>query len=80
VDAWLESNVFGLEDARNKPSEMAVARAKELQLQKAPLKAEVEALHQELARLLPDDDPFWVRWNYFYEKHGIAARSRDDKN
>lgn len=68
INAWLESEVFGLGDARAAPSETAIRMAKELQLSSRPSKSEIEAVNQQLHKLLPDDDPFWVRWNYFYEQ------------
>jgi len=68
VDAWLESDIFGLSDARAKPAEVVIEDAKKLQLSKSPSRVEIEAVHRRLSQLLPDDDPFWVRWNYFYEK------------
>ena len=69
INAWLESDIFGLSDARSKPSEIAIEEAKALQLKKRVRKSDVESMHHRLIRLLPDDDPFWVRWNYFYETH-----------
>lgn len=77
VDAWLESDVFGLADARSMPSERAIVEAKALQLTKSPSATEVEAVNRRLRGLLPDDDPFWVRWNYFYETHSKRESSDD---
>jgi AAA ATPase-like protein len=70
VNYWLESEVFGLKEARSKPAEIALDQANALLTQKAPDKAAVEKSHRDLVRLLPDDDPFWVRWGYFYKQHG----------
>jgi hypothetical protein len=69
VNYWLESEVFGLKEARSKPAEQILERARSLQLEKSPALDQVEHVHQELVKLLPDDDPFWARWSYFYEQH-----------
>jgi hypothetical protein len=73
INYWLESESFGLKEARSKPAEQILERATMLQLEKKPSPADVEHVHRSLVRLLPDDDPFWVRWSYFYEK----VRSRE---
>jgi hypothetical protein len=70
INYWLESEVFGLKEARSRPAENILDQARNLQLEKNPEQAVVEKVHRELVKLLPDDDPFWVRWAYFYSKHG----------
>jgi hypothetical protein len=70
VNYWLESEVFGLQEARSKPAEEILERAVQLQLDKSPSLSEVTKVNKELVRLLPDDDPFWVRWRFFYQSLG----------
>jgi hypothetical protein len=76
VDAWLQSEFFGLADARSQPAERAIARAKELQAQAAPDPASIRRAHTDLVKLLPDDDPFWPRWTYFHN----AASNIENKS
>jgi hypothetical protein len=76
VNYWLESDVFGLTEARSKPAEVAIARATQLQVEKRPSRNEVETVNRQLVRLLPDDDPFWVRWRYFYERASGRLRKK----
>jgi hypothetical protein len=68
VDSWLESEVFGLTSARSIEAEQAIERAKRVQLDPAASGDKVNGIHRTLVKLLPDDDPFWVRWNYFVER------------
>jgi hypothetical protein len=72
INYWLESDVFGLKEARSKPAESTLDQARKLQIQTNPDPHLVERTHRDLVKLLPDDDPFWVRWGYFYNKHGRA--------
>lgn len=65
IDAWLESTVFGLGEARSSAAERAIEEAKNLQETESPAAADVERLTKTLVHVLPDDDPFWVRWNLF---------------
>jgi hypothetical protein len=67
VNFWLESEVFGLKEARSKPAEQVIEQATNVQLKKRPGIDEVESVNRRLLKLLPDDDPFWVRWRYFYQ-------------
>lgn len=72
ADSWLTSEAFGLETTRSQPAEEAVLRA--MEAVKAPPSPEsVRELHHELTRFLGDTDPFWPRWRYFAEKHGLEA-------
>jgi hypothetical protein len=71
---WLESEAFGLKEARSKPSERLLEEATKMLLQKRPTASDVKSVHRRLVRLLPDDDPFWVRWSYFYEKFGSKKK------
>lgn len=71
IDSWLTSEVFDLKSARSLPAEEAIERAKALQASKHKVaRSDVDGVHAELQRTLPDDDPFWIRWNYFRERAG----------
>ena len=69
--AWLTSEAFDLETERGSiEAEQAVLRAREiLRNPGAPLD-EVMKAHEDLRRVLPDIDRFWVRWNAFVEERG----------
>ncbi len=69
VDSWLRSEIFGLAHARSIRAEVAIERAKALQLSSNPEPAEVIATDEELGRVLRDDDDFWPRWRYFAKTH-----------
>jgi hypothetical protein len=73
VDAWLESDIFGLSSARSIVAEKLIEQAKALQLARRPSQRDVRATHRQLLRALPDDDPFWVRWLYFAEQRGVEG-------
>jgi hypothetical protein len=67
VDNWLTSPIFGLSRPRSREAEVAINSAYALMrksdMKEFPdhLKSE-ETIHQELLRVLPDDDVFWRRW------------------
>jgi hypothetical protein len=66
VGYWLTSEVFGLGEARSKEAEVAIQAAKDFMIGRTDrLPAELqtqEAIHEELKRTLPGQDPFWPRW------------------
>jgi AAA domain, putative AbiEii toxin, Type IV TA system/AAA domain len=67
VDHWLTSPVFGLSRPRSQEAEMAMDAAyaimRRADLTKFPdYLRNQEDIHQELLRVLPDDDSFWRRW------------------
>lgn len=69
VDAWLMSDFFDMDSARSKEAEVLIETAKEMQAQgKRASKRDVERLHDRLRDVLPDDDEFWIRWNFFKQK------------
>lgn len=66
IDAWLESEIFGFADARSLEGERIIEKARTLQvLEKIDIN-ELHDVNEKLRRYLPEDDPFWARWNYFY--------------
>lgn len=72
VNSWLTSPIFQLKQARSTGAEQAINEAKELQLDNNPSDLDVQAVHQKLLQCLAQNDPFWPRWIYFAEKHGVV--------
>jgi hypothetical protein len=71
INAWLTSQIFGLDQPRNLSVENTINAAKELQLQNNPDIKQIEIVHRQLLNELSADDPFWPRWIYFAEKNGV---------
>jgi hypothetical protein len=71
VDSWLTSDVFELEQPRNRDGEKAIEDAIALQKQKNPSKEEVQRITDALLRYVPAEDKFWTRWVYFAEQFDI---------
>ena len=69
---WLVSDTFGLQQARSLEAERAIQAAQAwMRGDTASLPrglATKEAIHAELARLLPGHDSFWPRWIVSYER------------
>lgn len=63
---WLTSPVFGLGEARSKDAEVAIQAAKDFMVQRTDRLPDSlrtkEAIHADLMRTLPGQDPFWPRW------------------
>lgn len=72
INSWLTSPIFELGQARSINAENAIAKAKKLQLEDEPQNSEVMAVHKELLTSLAQNDPFWPRWIYFAEQHGVT--------
>lgn len=72
VNTWLTSPIFNLNQARAMGAEQAINEAKELQLDDDPSDADVQAVHEKLLQCLAQNDPFWPRWIYFAEQHGVV--------
>ncbi len=72
VNSWLTSPIFQLKQARSTRAEQAISEAKNLQLDDNPSDSDVQAAHQKLLQCLAQNDPFWPRWIYFAEKHGVS--------
>jgi hypothetical protein len=67
VDDWLTSPIFGLSRPRSKEAEVAIEAAltsmRQADMSGFPANLQTQDdIHQELRRLLPDDDEFWERW------------------
>jgi hypothetical protein len=71
VDAWLTSEIFELKQARSQEGESALEQAKSLLASSEANPARIKAVHQELAKVLPPEDPFWPRWLHFAEMKGV---------
>jgi hypothetical protein len=71
INAWLTSQLFGLDQPRALKAETAINLARELQLQNNPDIEQVKKIHHDLLNALSADDPFWPRWLYFAEKNGV---------
>lgn len=72
VNTWLTSPIFNLNQARSTNAEQIITAAKNLQLEDDPSDAEVQAVHHQLVQCLSQNDPFWPRWIYFAEQHGVT--------
>jgi len=69
ADAWLMSDVFGLDQPRSREAESAINEAKQLQLMDTPPEPEIAEVNARLVRLLAPDDEFWPRWRFFAKQH-----------
>lgn len=72
VNAWLTSPIFNLGQARSMSAEQAIENAKALQLDDEPSDEAVKVAHENLLQTLSQNDPFWPRWIYFAESHGVT--------
>lgn len=69
VNRWLVSDVFDLGAASSPEAEAALSEAQKLIVSAAPNPADVRRVTDDLLRLLPEMDPFFVRWRYYMQKH-----------
>jgi hypothetical protein len=77
ANRWLMSDVFDLGAATSSQTEKVLKQASELISQPAPDPRQVEEVDKELVRLLPEMDPFFVRWRY-YTRDQRSRGGRDD--
>lgn len=70
VNRWLVSDVFDLGAATSSPAERALQRAQALlgESESEPDPEAIRTSDAELVRLLPEMDPFFVRWRYYMSK------------
>ncbi len=73
VDYWLVSPTFNLRHPSNAPAEKWIEEAKRLQLEKKPSVNEIRRISEGLTSVLASTDPFWVRWLFFAERHGVEV-------
>lgn len=71
VSAWLTSEIFELDQARNIEAEAAIEKAKTAFRRPSLSIEELRAIHRELHAVLKDTDPFWQRWTAQADKAGI---------
>jgi len=69
---WLTSPVFGLRHARSPEAELAIERAKTIQLDTSPSEKDVQEVSEQLKLHLPTNDRFWPRWISFAERFGAS--------
>jgi hypothetical protein len=73
VDSWLSSPLFQLEQPGSPQREQAIKEALRLQSEAAPAREAIQNATKRLAESLAPEDPFWVRWVFFAERHGVAV-------
>jgi AAA domain, putative AbiEii toxin, Type IV TA system len=71
INSWLTSEVFDLKRPYSVEAEEALIAAKQIQISDNPDAENVQKISDRLAKYLPDLDPFWPRWRFFAEKHGV---------
>jgi hypothetical protein len=69
ANRWLTSDVIGLGMATSPEAEAALHEASRLLREPSPDPAEIARVDAELARLLPEMDPFLVRWRHYRDQH-----------
>ncbi|PSJ56347.1 AAA family ATPase [Kumtagia ephedrae] len=74
VNRWLESDIFGLDSARSKIAEDALKAANALLSKTDVAISTLDRIESDLRKALPDDDPFWVRWNRFASFHRPSGK------
>ena len=72
IDSWLSSEVFEIAQPGSWEREAAIEAAVELQQQEHPTTEDVQEITDQLRTHLAAEDPFWVRWIFFAQNHGIA--------
>jgi hypothetical protein len=71
ADSWLTSSLFDLRHPGSREAELAIREAVRLQEAKAATPEQVKKVSEKLSQHLAAEDPFWVRWVFFAEKHGV---------
>lgn len=75
VNRWLTSDVFDLEAATSRPAQLLLHQAGVLLDANNPDPAQVQAIDAQLGRMLPEMDPFFVRWRYYMRGHLLGEAS-----
>jgi hypothetical protein len=68
VNRWLVSDVFELGSPTSSEVEVVLNDASDLLAQETPAYNEVKRVNDDLARLLPEMDPFFIRWNHYMKE------------
>ncbi len=71
VDRWLTSDIFGLAQPRSMEAEQAIQAANKIQLEKKTDPQAVQDIHDQLKKVLAQDDEFWPLWIYFAKESGV---------
>lgn len=72
VSQWLTSPFLGLNYARSKAAESAIAEAISIQEEDEPSQSAIEFVNAKLKATLASTDKFWPRWTYFASRHGVT--------
>jgi predicted ATP-binding protein involved in virulence len=67
---WL-TDALGLDEPRSIEAEKAIQEAKKILAEKDPKLAAVKHASENLLKHIQAHDTFWIRWNYFAQKHGV---------
>lgn len=70
---WLRSDVFDLGEATSLPAEGAIERARALMRADQVDTAAILEVQRDLVLLLPEMDPFLLRWQHFVDTRGGAG-------
>jgi hypothetical protein len=62
AEKWLLSEAIGLTSSRSVPAEKTLKDAAQLMTGEPPSIGDMVEMEERLAGVLPDIDPFWVRW------------------
>jgi len=73
VDSWLTSPVFALQHPGSPQAERAIDEAIRLQNADNVSPDQVRKITNELSNYLSAEDPFWLRWIFYAEKHGVEV-------
>jgi len=71
ANSWLMSDIFKLDRPYSVGAEKILKDAKKLQLKEKLTREEVRQVSERLIKYLPAHDPFWSRWTFFAEQHGV---------
>lgn len=75
VSNWLTSQAFDLKRPRSREAEQAIEKALGVLREQTPTRKAIDEADKELrAAVLPDIDPFWVRWSYYVEQQHRSTR------
>lgn len=69
VSRWLRSDVFDLEQATSRESELVMGEAAALMRAPDPDPAEVQRLDLRILAVMSAHDPFFLRWRHYVEKY-----------
>lgn len=71
-DSWLSSRVFEIAIPGSPQREAAIKKAIALQVEAVPSTRMIRKVSNELREHLPPEDPFWARWVFFAQDHGVS--------